>query len=315
MNQGLILGETEFHFFELDGVPTTATEFERIGEEGGASGAEMVGYHKPTGRRIVATRIIDLLVDRKGDKYVLKAKPDVVVDARSFKMSKSRGNVVNPDAILESYGADAFRLYEMYMGPLEAQKPWNTRDIIGQTRFLNAVARNILGDAENNKVVALTDEPIPESLERTVHRTIKKVGDDIAHLRFNTAIAELIKLNNEMTRLETMPRALASVFARLLAPFAPHLAEELWAALGHKPSIAHAEWPAYDEAKLESPTLEVPIQVNGKLRGRITVPADASEADILGAAQLDPAIAAWLDGKAMKKALYVPGKLVNFVVG
>ena len=314
VNQGLILGETEFHFFELDGVPTTASDFERIGEEGGENGAEMVGYHKPTGRRVVATRIIDLLVDRKGDKYVLKARPDVAVDARSFKMSKSRGNVVNPDAILENYGADAFRLYEMYMGPLEAQKPWNTRDIIGQTRFLNGVARNILGDAENHKLVTVTDAPIPAALEQTVHRTIKKVGDDITFLRFNTAIAELIKLNNEMTHLDTMPRELASVYARLLAPFAPHLAEEIWAALGNPPSIAHAAWPTFDAAKLESATMELPVQVNGKLRGKITVPAEASEADILGAAQIDAAIKPWVEGKALKKALYVPKKLVNFVV-
>src|SRR5690606_28576365 len=129
---------------------------------------------------------------------VLRANPSIKVDARAFKMSKSRGNVVNPDQIVADYGADAFRLYEMYMGPLEAQKPWNTRDIIGMSRFLNSVWRNIVGDPENNKTVTIVDEPIPDELDRTMHRTIKKVGEDIEGLRFNTAIAELIKLNNAM---------------------------------------------------------------------------------------------------------------------
>ncbi|RYG64959.1 leucine--tRNA ligase, partial [bacterium] len=293
VNQGLILGEMEFHFFELEGGPVSSTEFERIGEEAGQNGAEMVGYHKATGRRVVATRVIEPLVERKGDKYVLKARPEIAVDARSFKMSKSRGNVVNPTAIVENYGADAFRLYEMYMGPLEAQKPWNTRDIIGQTRFLNSVARNYLGDAENNVVANVQDVPVPAELERTLHRTIKKVGEDITHLRFNTAIAELIKLNNDVTKLDVVPRQVAETFALLLAPFAPHLAEELWQSLGHAPSVGLAPWPAFDEAKLVASTMEVPIQVNGKLRGKITVPADAGEDVVLGTAQLDPAIVPW----------------------
>jgi leucyl-tRNA synthetase len=315
VNQGMILGETEFHFFEFEGKAVSATEFENVGDEAGEKGPQFVGYHKKSGQRVVATRVDDLLVEKKGEKYVLKANNSVSVDARSFKMSKSRGNVVNPDNIVEDYGADAFRLYEMYMGPLEAQKPWNTRDIIGMSRFLNSVARNILGDEESHKVANIKDMPLSEELDQMMHRTIKKVGEDIEHLRFNTAIAELIKLNNEINKLEVLPHKLAEAIVLMLAPFAPHLAEELWLTLGQKPSVAHAPWPKFDESKLASKTIELPIQVNGKLRSKIVVPADANEADILGAAQLDAGVKQWLEGKTIKKAMYVPGRLVNFVVG
>jgi leucyl-tRNA synthetase len=314
VNQGMILGETEFHFFEVQGKAISATEYTNNGEESGDSGAVLVGYHRTTGERVVATPVEAMLVEKKGDRYVLKANPTIAVDARSFKMSKSRGNVINPDAIVENHGADAFRLYEMYMGPLEAQKPWNTRDIVGMSRFLASVWRNLVGDDERNKVAQIVESEIPDALDRQMHRTIKKIGEDITHLRFNTALAELIKLNNEITQLATIPRKLAETLTLLLAPFAPHLAEEIWERLGKPPSIAHANWPAFDESKLVESTMEIPVQVNGKLRGKITVSADASEADVLSAARREPNIATWLDGKTIRKELYVPKKLVNFVI-
>jgi leucyl-tRNA synthetase len=230
-------------------------------------------------------------------------------------MSKARGNVVNPDDIVRDYGADAFRLYEMYMGPLEASKPWNTRDIIGMVRFLNAAWRNLVGDEESGKVAKIDDVSIPDALDRQLHRTIKKVGEDISALRFNTAIAELIKLNNEMTGLPAIPRKLAETFALLLAPFAPHIAEELWQRLGQNPNLAREAWPTYDESKLAESTLELPVQVNGKVRDKITVPADAAEADILSAAEAAERVRPWVEGKTVRKRLYVPKKLVNLVVG
>jgi leucyl-tRNA synthetase len=254
-------------------------------------------------------------VEKKGDRFVLKAAPHIAVEAQAFKMSKSRGNVVNPDDIVRDYGADAFRLYEMYMGPLEASKPWNTRDIVGMVRFLNAAWRNLIGDEESGKVAKIDDVPIPDALERQTHRTIKKVGEDISGLRFNTAIAELIKLNNEMTGMVAIPRKLAETFTLLLAPFAPHIAEELWQRLGHADSLARAPWPAYDESKLAESTLELPVQVNGKVRDKITVPADAAEADILSAAESAERVRPWVEGKTVRKRLYVPKKLVNLVVG
>ncbi|MGH7179458.1 MAG: class I tRNA ligase family protein, partial [Tepidisphaeraceae bacterium] len=241
--------------------------------------------------------------------------PAIKVEARSFKMSKSRGNVVNPDDIIRDYGADVFRLYEMYMGPLEASKPWNTRDIVGMSRFLKSVWRNLVGDEESRKVARVEPRPIPETLDRMMHRTIRKVGADLEGLRFNTAIAELIKLNNEITGLDVLPRELAENLVLLLHPFAPHLAEELWERLGHHRSLSRRPWPSFDEAKLLESSIELPVQVNGKLRDRITVPADADEAAVLKAAEASEKLKPWIEGKAVRKRLYVPRKLVSFVVG
>ena len=237
---------------------------------------------------------------------------------RSFKMSKSRGNVVNPDSIVNDYGADTFRLYEMYMGPLEAQKPWNTRDIVGMSRFLNKVWRNFTGESEedaNPTKVIVANATIPEALDRQMHRAMKKVAEDIEGLRFNTAIAELINLNNSMVGLSPLPRELAENFVLMLSPFAPHLAEELWSALGHNKSLARRPWPTFDPVKLVESTMELPVQVNGKVRDKITVSADASEAEVLAAAETAEKVRPWLEGKSIKKKLYVQKKLVNLVVG
>jgi leucyl-tRNA synthetase len=245
---------------------------------------------------------------------VLKANPQIRVDARSFKMSKSRGNVVNPDDIVRDYGADTFRLYEMYMGPLEQQKPWNTRDIVGMSRFLSGVWRNLVGDEENNKVARIEAVPIPDALDRMMHRTIKKVGEDVERLAFNTAIAELIKLNNEITGLAVVPRELAENFTLLLAPFAPHLAEELWQRLGHTKTLTRRPWPGYDERKLVETSMEIPVQVNGKLRDKITVAVDATEQHIVEQAMKAEKVVPYLEGKTIRKQLYVPKKMVTFVV-
>jgi leucyl-tRNA synthetase len=280
VNQGLILGEMEYH--------TVEDPSRRVSEEE---------------------------VEKRGEGYVLKSNPAIKVKAECFKMSKSRGNVVNPDDIVRDYGADCFRLYEMYMGPLEAQKPWNTRDIIGMSRFLNSVWRNLVGDEESGKKAQIDDAPMPPDLERQLHQTIKKVGEDIEALRFNTAIAELIKLNNEIGRQKSVNYQLAETFVLLLSPFAPHLAEELWQRLGHGESLARHPWPAYDASKLVADTMELPVQVNGKVRDRITVPASADEATILQAAESAEKVKAFIEGKSIKKRLYVPKKLVNIVVG
>jgi leucyl-tRNA synthetase len=316
VNQGLILGETEYHFFEgADGKAVSAGDIRDIGEEATPAGLKLVGLHRETGVKVFAKPVPESLVEKKGDAYVLRANPAVKVDARSFKMSKSRGNVVNPDAIVADYGADCFRLYEMYMGPLEAQKPWNTRDIVGMMRFLNSVWRNLIGDEESGKVVTVAVTPLPEGLDRQMHRTIRKVAEDIEGLRFNTGIAELIKLNNEMGRLDPMPRELAENFVLMLAPFAPHVAEEIWERLGHGKTLARRPWPTFDPARLVESTIELPVQVNGKLRGKVVVPADASEADVIRAAEADAGVRAWVEGKDVKKRIYVPRKLVSFVVG
>ncbi len=319
VNQGLILGETEFHAFHTsDEMMLTASEVKELDEEATDAGVRMIGIDKRTGQKVTGRRLTEEEVEKAGDGFRLRSAPDIRVDARSFKMSKSRGNVVNPDSIVADYGADTFRLYEMYMGPLEAQKPWNTRDIVGMSRFLNKVWRNFVGDSEedmNPAKVPVSDSSIPDSLDRQMNRTIKKVAEDIETLRFNTAIAELINLNNAMIGLSPLPRELAENFVLMLAPFAPHLAEELWAALGHNKSLARRPWPSFDPAKLIESNMELPVQVNGKLRDRIMVSADADEASILAAAEASDKVRPWTDGKTIKKRLYVPKKLVNLVVG
>jgi leucyl-tRNA synthetase len=315
VNQGLILGETEFHVFaDESGKLVSASELRDVAEEAGSEGVRMIGFHRQTGAKVVGRRVEESDVEKSADGYVLERDPSIRADARSFKMSKSRGNVVNPDQIVGDYGADTFRLYEMYMGPLEAQKPWNTRDIVGMSRFLAGVYRNLIGDEEANKTAEIVDEPISEALDRQMHRTIKKVGQDITELRFNTAIAQLIILNNEMGKLKTVPRLLAETFTLLLAPFAPHLAEEIWNRLGHDQSLSRHPWPEFDAAKLTDATVELAVQVNGKLRGTVSVPTEADEATALAAAKGVVSVKPWIEGKTLVKGLYVPKKLVNLVV-
>jgi leucyl-tRNA synthetase len=313
VNQGLILGEMEYHAFaDSTGKFVTVSEVKDIDEEATAEGTRAIATHRKTGEKLIGQRVDEDSVQKSVDGYALKSDPAIRVDARSFKMSKSRGNVVNPDIIVRDYGADTFRLYEMYLGPLEQQKPWNTRDIVGMSRFLASVHRNLIG--EEGAASRIGTGPIPETLDRMMHRAIKKVAEDIAGLRFNTAIAELIKLNNELTHLPSISREFAENFTLMLAPFAPHLAEELWLHLGHHKSLARRPWPSFDAAKLVETTLEIPVQVNGKLRDKITVDADASEADVLAKAATAEKVVPWLAGKTIRKQLYVPKKLVNFVV-
>jgi len=315
VNQGLILGEMEYHVFkDATGKLITASDAKDIDEEATTQGVTMVATHAKTGARLTGQRVTEEEVEKTANGFRLRADPNIRVDARAFKMSKSRGNVLNPDDIVRDYGADTFRLYEMYMGPLEAQKPWSTRDIVGQTRFLNSIWRNLVGDEESQKVAKIVDTPIPDSIDRQMHKAIKKVAEDIEALRLNTAIAELIKLNNEVTGLSEVPRQLAENLILMLAPFAPHIAEEIWQRLGHTQSLARHPWPKLDPAKLVEDTMELPVQVNGKLRGKITVRADATEETILAAAEIDREVKPWIEGKPIKKKLYIPKKLVNFVV-
>src|SRR5579871_6565878 len=312
VNQGLILGEQEYTAFYAGDTPVSASEVRDLTEEVIDQKTLMVGHHRETGAKITGSRVKEEEVERNPEGYFLKSDPQIKVDARAFKMSKSRGNVVNPDDIVRDYGADCFRLYEMYMGPLTQQKPWNTRDIVGMSRFLNSVWRNLIGedDAPAHQT-RVTDGAVPEALDRQMHRTIKKVGEDIESMAFNTAIAKLIELNNEMNKLPAIPRELAENFTLMLAPLAPHVAEEIWHRLGHERTLARRPWPTFDPAKLIESTMDLPVQVNGKLRDKITVPADAEEAAILQTAELAPGVQQWIDGKTFKKKIYVPRKLVN----
>jgi len=248
-------------------------------------------------------------VDTGGDTPRHRKSGEELVESVE-KMSKSLKNVVNPDDVIAEYGADAFRLYEMFMGPLEASKPWNTRDVPGQVRFLQRVWRMIAGDEDTASLLADQADP---AVEHALHKVVKKVGEDVDAMKFNTAIAAMMEFVNAVFRAGTITPDQAGRFVLILAPFAPHIAEELWQRLGHDRSLAYEPWPGYDEAMLARDTVELAVQVNGKTRGRITVGADASEDEIISAALADEKVSAHVEGKTVVKKIVVPGRLVNLV--
>ena len=237
----------------------------------------------------------------------------IVLGEDNQKMSKSRGNVVNPDEMIERFGADAVWLYEMFMGPLQAMKPWSTRGVEGVTGFLDRAWRLIVASDGSVSRTVVDADPSADQ-RRLLHQTIKKVTEDIEKLRFNTAISQMMVFTNELTKLDRRPRSLLEPFVLLLAPFAPHLCEDLWERLGHAPSVSRQPWPSFDPALVVSDRLEIPIQVNGKLRSKIEVPADWTEEQVVALARQDAKLAEWLQGKPPRKVIYVPKKLVNFVV-
>lgn len=231
------------------------------------------------------------------------------------KMGKSLKNAVSPDEINERYGCDTLRLYEMYLGPLDASKPWNTRDIVGVNRFIRRVWRVFTGgDGEEAAAsIRVTDAAPSDELLRALHKTIAKVTDDLEGMRFNTAIAALIEFVAQLVPLDAVPRAVAEPFVLLLSPLAPHVAEELWSRLGHGESLAHEAWPVADAALLVEDTIPIAVQVNGKLRANIQVPAEASKDAILDQARSDENVVRHIEGKTMRREIYVPGRIVNFV--
>ncbi len=232
------------------------------------------------------------------------------------KMGKSLKNAVSPDEMYEQYGADTLRLYEMAMGPLDASRPWSTRDVVGQYRFLQRLWRNLVD--EDTGECTVVDTAADEESRKLLHRTIDTVRTEMDALRFNTAIAKLIELNNHVTKLDATPREIAEPMVVMLAPLVPHVAEELWTKLGRSESsggtIAYVDFPVADPTLLVDDTIEVPIQVNGKVRSRIVVATDAGNDAIEAAALADDKIVAALDGGTVKKVIVVPGRMVNVVV-
>ncbi len=236
---------------------------------------------------------------------------DLPVTREWGKMGKSLKNAVTPDDICQSYGADTLRLYEMAMGPLDASRPWETRDVVGMYRFLQRLWRNVI-DEETGEV-ALLDGPADTETQRFLHRTISGVRDDMDALRFNTAIAKLIELNNHLTKLGGCPTDIGEPLVLMVAPLAAHVAEELWAKLGHRESLAHEAFPIADPALLVAETVEYPVQINGKVRGHITVAAGLDSAGVEAAALTDPKVVASLAGASPRKVIVVPGRMVNIV--
>ncbi|HTX66923.1 MAG TPA: leucine--tRNA ligase [Opitutaceae bacterium] len=238
----------------------------------------------------------------------------IILGEDGEKMSKSRGNVVNPDTVIREYGADALRLYLMFLGPLEAMKPWNPRGIEGVFRFLNKVWRNCLGPDGTAHVRISGQAADPPELVKHLHRTIQKVGDDIDGLRFNTAISTMMEFNNALQAAPAVNRRTVLAFLQLLAPFAPHLAEELWARLGERPSILDAPWPKYDAANLVVEQVKLVFQVNGRFRGDQLVPVATTEAEAVALAMQNARVAPFVTGKTVKKVIFVPKRILNLVV-
>lgn len=263
----------------------------------------------------VDVREVEERGEGKDARFVRRSTGEVL--SRSLgKMGKSLKNAVAPDDICREYGTDTLRIYEMYMGPLEASKPWNARDIVGMSRFLLAVWRRFIAEDGSLKV---TDAPAEDSLRRLLHRTVRKVTGDMQALRFNTAIAALIELNNAM-KGDSLPREVAEPFLKLLSPIAPHLCEELWQrTIGSawQRSIAFEEWPTYDEALCVEAEIEIPVQISGKVRSRIRLPADQaqSESAMQTAAMADEQVQKFLVGKTVRKVICIPGRMVNIVAG
>lgn len=249
------------------------------------------------------------VVEREGKFWFEGAE----VNQEFGKIGKSLKNSVSPDEICEEYGADTLRVYEMSMGPLEASRPWATKDVVGAHRFLQRVWRAVVDEATGAERVA-EHEALSDDTLRALNKTIAGVAEDYAALRNNTAAAKLIEYTNHLTKEGVTARAAVEPLVLMVAPLAPHLAEELWRRLGHETPLAHGPFPVADERYLTDDTVELPVQVNGKVRGKITVPADADKADLEAAARADEKVLAFLDGATPKKVIVVPGKLVNLVV-
>lgn len=291
--------------FDLGHV-TASEPYHRLFNQGYIQAA---AYRDDRGQPVEATEVIE-----SDGSFSHNGQP---VSREFGKMGKSLKNMVTPDEMYEAYGADTFRLYQMSTGPMDASRPWNTRDVIGMQRFLQRVWRNVVDEDTGNTVVADVDPS--DDLRKTLHHTIADVQEDFASLRFNTAVSKLIELNNALTSEvgtaadRQSPREVVEAMALMLAPLAPHIAEEIWGRLGHESTLAFEAFPALDESQLVDDTVEYPIQINGKVRSKIMVAADAQADAIEAAARADERVIEFLDGKAPKKVIVVPGRLVNIV--
>ena len=333
VNQGMILGEAELTAYSKSEIRNPKSEEEGYSSAAGVSSFEFRAsnfvtikdtiespdgegrIHKDSKEPLTLVKLTAEQVEKQGANLVLKGT-DIVVESRSFKMSKSRGNVINPDDVVKEYGADSLRLYEMFMGPLEQVKPWSMSGVEGVSRFLGRSWRMFVDERADEVALhpAILDiAPTDEQL-RTLHKTIKAVTEDIEKLSFNTAISRMMEFCNEFGTLEPRPRAVLAPFVQLLSPFAPHIAEELWELLGHRDSLSYAPWPTWDEQHLVESEIEIPIQINGKLRAKIMVSAGADAATLQTLAEAHPNIAPQLSGKQIVKVVAVPGRMVNFVV-
>ena len=316
VNQGMILGENEFTGFKN-------SDDQWMSNERVSQNEDKTFVITDDQTPVTQVSIDPGDAQKSGDHFVLTAEPKIKIANKAYKMSKARGNVVNPSEIVEQYGADSLRLYEMFLGPLEQSKPWNTSGVSGVRNFLDRVWRLMVetdNDGDKNEAqnetklsaAVVTSEP-DEEQTRVLHQTIKAVTGDIEKLSFNTAIARMMEFANYFTKQKTRPKQCLEPFVLLLSPFAPHIAEELWSVLGHDESLAYEPWPEHDEALTIESTVEVPVQIMGKIKSRINVPRGTSKDDLEQLALADEKVAELLDGKKIIKTIVVPDRLVNFV--
>ncbi len=304
VHQGMILGETEYTLYlDAQGNPVSVN---MVGKD---------GKHLQTGETLERRKLKEDEVVKKGDLFVWKENPAIVIEARAYKMSKSRGNVINPDEIVENFGADSLRLYEMFMGPLKDTKSWSMKGVEGVHRFLNRVWRLIVDEETDSLHELVQEQPATADQLRVLHETIKSVTADIEEMAFNTAIARMMEFVNEAYKWNSRPKKVLETFVLLLSPFAPHIAEELWQRLGHQNTLAYEKWPQYDEKYLVKEVIEIVIQINGKVRSKMELPVhearDQKAMQQKALAVKD--IQKRLEGKNIRKVIAVPGKLVNIV--
>lgn len=324
VNQGMILGDYEYHCSEKDFAVNKET-LEAAGVFGVIRKSSEEGkpstYVLKTEVAVEGSdegEIVDI-----GDNLILKDKgkiflssPKIELVAKAEKMSKSRGNVISPDEVVRDFGADSLRLYEMFMGPLDQVKPWSMKGVEGVHRFLGRAWRLIVDDLAEETALRteVQEADLNEEQARVLHKTIKGVTDDIDKLSFNTAISKMMEFTNYFTGQTVRARSAMESFVLLLAPFAPHIAEELWQVLGHEESLTYAPWPTYDESKIIEAEVEIPVQVNGKIRSKIMMPVDADQATMQQLAEANENVQAHLAGKTVVKVICVPKRMVNIVV-
>ncbi|CAI5948353.1 unnamed protein product [Closterium sp. NIES-64] len=308
VNQGMILGEVEFTAYR-----DTAS---------GALLSADAAAKRPAGE-CVPERVPEEAVEKKGEGYVLRADPSVGVSARAHKMSKSRGNVVNPDHVVFEFGADSLRLYEMFMGPLRETKVWSTKGVEGVHRFLARVWRLLVGQADpatgqyrsHGVAPSVVDDAPSEEQLRALHACIHKVTEEVEAMRFNTAIAAMMEFTNAAYKWPSVPKDAARPLVLLLSPFAPHVAEELWQRLGGTSSLAYEPWPQALPQYLVEDTIALPVQVNGKVRATLQVAVGVEQEAAVAAALDHPNVARLVEGKSVRKTIFVKGRILNLVVG
>src|SRR3989339_721396 len=264
--------------------------------------------------------LYDLKVVPTTEPYMKRTSHGMILASGGVKMSKSIGNTIDPKDIVDSYGADTLRIYEMFIGPFDQAVSWNTDSIIGSRRFLDKIWR--LGERIGSSRPCLgpiggkasSRQLESASLQTLLHKTIKKIGEDIESMSFNTAISSMMVLVNEMEKSESINEKDFKLFLQILAPFAPHITEEIWANLGEKKSIHKSPWPKWDKKKIIDDTAKIAVQVNGKVRSEIIVGNNTTEEKVKDIALKDKNIISWIEGKIIKRVIYVRGRIVNIVV-